>query len=132
MCAILLNILPGDEIIMPSFTFVSTANAFVIRGGRPVFVDIDSFTQNIDIDSIESAISSKTKAIVVVHYAGISCDMDRLMQLAHNYQIPIIEDAAQAIYSTFKGRPLGFGDLLPLASTRPRYILWRGWCAYNQ
>lgn len=112
MCAILLNISAGDEVIMPSFTFVSTANAFVLRGGRPVFVDIDSNTQNINIDCIESAISTKTKAIVVVHYAGISCDMDRLMSLANAYQIPVVEDAAQCIYSKFKGRPLGsFGNL---------------------
>lgn len=112
MCAILLNISPGDEVIMPSFTFVSTANAFVLRGGRPVFVDIDSKTQNINIDCIKSAISQNTKAIVVVHYAGISCDMERLMSLANEYQIPVIEDAAQCIYSKFKGKPLGsFGSL---------------------
>lgn len=112
MCAILLDIGSGDEVIMPSFTFVSTANAFVLRGGCPVFVDIDPATQNIDIDCIERAISSKTKAIVVVHYAGISCHMERLMRLANYYQIPVIEDAAQAIYSKFLGQPLGsFGDL---------------------
>lgn len=112
MCAILLNISPGDEVIMPSFTFVSTANAFVLRGGCPVFVDIDPKTQNIDIDCIEQAISPRTKAIVVVHYAGISCDMDKLMSLADSHQLPIVEDAAQCIYSKFKGKPLGsFGDL---------------------
>ncbi len=112
MCAILLNISPGEEVIMPSFTFVSTANAFVLRGGCPVFVDIDPLTQNIDIEAIEHAISSKTKAIVVVHYAGISCDMERLMMLANTYNIPVIEDAAQAIYSKYNHQPLGsFGDL---------------------
>ena len=112
MCAILLNIGFGDEVIMPSFTFVSTANAFVLQGGCPIFVDIDPLTQNIDIDAIEKAISPKTRAIVVVHYAGISCDMERLMKLAASYDIPVVEDAAQAIYSNFKGQPLGsFGDL---------------------
>ena len=112
MCAILLNISPGDEVIMPSFTFVSTANAFVLRGAHPVFVDIEPNTQNIDIERIEHSISSKTKAIVVVHYAGISCDMQRLMNLANAYDIPVIEDAAQCIYSKFKGKPLGsFGNL---------------------
>ena len=118
MCAILLNIRPGDEVILPSFTFVSTANAFVLRGGCPVFVDIDPLTQNIDIEAIENAISSKTKAIVVVHYAGISCDMERLMLLANTYKIPVIEDAAQAIYSKYNNQPLGsFGDLATVADT---------------
>ncbi|MDA9739819.1 dTDP-4-amino-4,6-dideoxygalactose transaminase [Synechococcus sp. AH-736-M20] len=111
MCALLLEITPGDEVIMPSFTFVSTANAFVLRGATPVFVDIDPLTQNIAIEAIECAISSKTRAIVVVHYAGISCDMEHLMKLANSYQIPVIEDAAQAIYSKYNGKPLGsFGD----------------------
>ena len=97
---------------MPSFTFVSTANAFVLRGGCPVFVDIDPLTQNVNVEAIEYAISSRTKAIVLVHYAGISCDMEYLMQLANSYKIPVIEDAAQAIYSKFNGKPLGsFGDL---------------------
>jgi len=112
MAAILLDISPGDEIIMPSFTFVSTANAFVMRGGTPVFVDIDPLTQNIDVEKIEESITNRTKAIVVVHYAGISTDMDRLLAIAKEYNIPVIEDAAQAIYATYKNRPLGsFGDL---------------------
>ena len=112
MAAILLDIAPGDEIIMPSFTFVSTANAFSLRGGIPVFVDIEPSTQNLDLSVIETAITKNTKAIVVVHYAGISCDMSRLRALADSYNLFLVEDAAQAIYSRFDNRPLGsFGDL---------------------
>lgn len=112
MCALLLNIKQNDEIIMPSFTFVSTANAFVLRGGKPVFVDINPNTCNIDTSKIEKAISKKTKAIVVVHYAGISCEMDTIIKIAKKHNLYIIEDAAQAIMSTYKGRPLGsIGDL---------------------
>ena len=116
MCAILLNIKKDDEVIMPSYTFVSTANAFVMRGGRPVFVDIDSLTCNIDPSKIEQAITKKTKAIVVVHYAGVSCDMDPILAIAKKYKLYIIEDAAQAILSTYKGRPLGsIGDLAAIS-----------------
>ena len=112
MCAILLDLRPGDEIIMPSYTFVSTANAFVLRGAIPVFVDIDPFTQNINTDCIEQAITPKTKAIVAVHYAGISCDLVKLRQLADSYDLPLIEDAAQAIFASSHSKPLGsFGDL---------------------
>jgi len=112
MCALLLNIKNKDEIIMPSYTFVSTANAFVLRGGKPVFVDIDLDTCNIDPSKIEQAITKKTKAIVVVHYAGVSCDMDIILKIAKKYKLYLIEDAAQAILSTYKGRPLGsIGDL---------------------
>ena len=112
MCALLLNIKQNDEIIMPSFTFVSTANAFILRGGKPVFVDINPNTCNIDTSKIEKAISKKTKAIVVVHYAGISCEMDTIIKIAKKHNLYIIEDAAQAIMSTYKGRPLGsIGDL---------------------
>ena len=112
MCALLLNIKNKDEIIMPSYTFVSTANAFVLRGGKPVFVDIDLDTCNIDPSKIEQAITKKTKAIVVVHYAGVSCDMDIILKIAKKYKLYVIEDAAQAILSTYKGRPLGsIGDL---------------------
>lgn len=116
MCAILLNIKKEDEVIMPSYTFVSTANAFVMRGGRPVFVDVDPATCNIDPSNIEQAITKKTKAIVVVHYAGVSCDMDLIVAIARKYKLYIIEDAAQAILSSYKGRPLGsIGDLATIS-----------------
>lgn len=112
MCAILLNIKPKDEIIMPSYTFVSTANAFVLRGGIPVFVDINKKTLNIDFNEVEKAITKKTKAIVVVHYAGISCEIDEILKIAKKYKLYVIEDAAQAILSSYKGKPLGsIGDL---------------------
>jgi dTDP-4-amino-4,6-dideoxygalactose transaminase len=112
MAALLADIKPGDEIIMPSYTFVSTANAFVLRGGVPVFVDIKLEDQNIDESKIEEAITSKTKAIVVVHYAGVACEMDTIMRIALENQLIVIEDAAQAIFSTYKGRQLGtIGDL---------------------
>ena len=107
MAAILVNIQPGDEIIMPSYTFVSTANAFVLRGGVPVFVDIRQDTLNIDENLIEAAITPKTRAIVAVHYAGVSCEMDTIMAIAGRHNILVIEDAAQGIMSTYKGRPLG-------------------------
>ena len=116
MAAILLNIKPKDEIIMPSFTFVSTANAFVLRGGLPVFVDIDPETLNINPENITEAITKKTKAIVVVHYAGISCDMDPIIKIAKKNKLIIIEDAAQAILAKYKNRPLGsIGDLAALS-----------------
>ena len=105
--AILLNLNVDDEIIMPSFTFVSTANAFVIRGAKPVFVDIRSDTKNINEQLIEDAITEKTKAIIAVHYAGISCEMDKINQLAKKYNLYVIEDAAQGIYSEYYGKPLG-------------------------
>ena len=112
MCALLLNIKKGDEIIMPSYTFVSTANAFVLRGGIPVFVDIDNLTCNIDPKKVENKINKKTKAIVVVHYAGISCDMDKIIKIAKKNNVYIVEDAAQSILSYYKTRPLGsIGDL---------------------
>jgi dTDP-4-amino-4,6-dideoxygalactose transaminase len=107
MCALLLNIRAGDEVIMPSFTFVSTANAFVLRGGVPVFVDIRYDTGNIDEELIEAAITPLTKAIIVVHYAGVSCEMDRIIDIANRYDIPVIEDAAQAVMSFYKGKALG-------------------------
>ena len=107
MAAMLADIQPGDEIIMPSFTFVSTANAFVLRGGVPVFVDIRPDTLNIDESKIEAAITEKTKAIVPVHYAGVACDMDTIMNIAKKYNLVVIEDAAQAILSEYKGRKLG-------------------------
>ena len=112
MAAILLDIKEGDEIIMPSFTFVSTANAFVLRGGVPVFVDIRPDTLNIDENLIEAAITNKTKAICVVHYAGVSCEMDKISEIAKKHNLYVVEDAAQALSSTYKGKQLGtIGDL---------------------
>jgi len=112
MSAILLDIQPGDEVIMPSYTFVSTANAFVLRGGVPVFVDIRPDTLNIDETKIEEAVTSRTKAIVPVHYAGVACDMDVIMDIARRYNLYVVEDAAQAIMATYKGKKLGnIGDL---------------------
>jgi dTDP-4-amino-4,6-dideoxygalactose transaminase len=107
MAAILINIKPGDEVIMPSYTFVSTANAFVLRGAKIIFVDIRPDTMNIDEKQIEKAITSKTKAIVVVHYAGVACEMDTIMHTAKTNNLFVIEDAAQAIMSFYKGKPLG-------------------------
>jgi len=107
IAAILADIQPGDEIIMPSYTFVSTANAFVLRGGVPVFVDIRPDTLNIDETLIEAAITSNTKAIVPVHYAGISCEMDVIMDIAERHQLIVIEDAAQGVMASYKGKPLG-------------------------
>jgi dTDP-4-amino-4,6-dideoxygalactose transaminase len=107
MAAILADIQPGDEVIMPSFTFVSTANAFVLRGGVPVFVDIRPDTLNIDETKIESAITARTKAIVPVHYAGVACEMGAIMGIAQQHNLLVIEDAAQAVMSTYKGKPLG-------------------------
>ncbi len=107
MAAILLNIQPGDEVIAPSYTFVSTVNAFALRGAKIVFADSCANHPNIDPDQIESLITKKTKAIVVVHYAGIACDMDRIMAISECHKIPVVEDAAQAIDSYYKGRPLG-------------------------
>ena len=107
MAALLLDLQPGDEVIMPSFTFVSTANAFVLRGAVPVFVDIRQDTLNIDERLIEAAITPRTKAICVVHYAGVSCEMDPIMEIAQRHGIAVIEDAAQGIFSKYNGRPLG-------------------------
>lgn len=111
MAAILAEISPGDEVIMPSYTFVSTANAFVLRGAVPVFVDIRSDTLNIDESLIEEAITERTKAIVVVHYAGVGCEMDSILEIANRHGLVLIEDAAQGLMSSYKGRPLGsIGD----------------------
>jgi dTDP-4-amino-4,6-dideoxygalactose transaminase len=112
MAAILAEIAPGDEVIMPSYTFVSTANAFALRGGVPVFVDIRDDTLNLDETRIEAAITPRTRAIVPVHYAGVSCEMDTIMSLAKQYDLRVIEDAAQGVTSTYKGKALGsIGDL---------------------
>lgn len=107
MAAILVDIQPGDEVIMPSYTFVSTANAFVLRGAKIVFVDIRPDTMNIDENKIEAAITDRTKAIVPVHYAGVGCEMDTIMALAKKYSLFVIEDAAQGMMSTYKGKALG-------------------------
>ena len=107
MAAILIDVQPGDEVIMPSYTFVSTANAFVLRGAKVVFVDVRPDTMNIDEKLIEGAITNKTKAIVPVHYAGVACDMDIIMDIANRHGLYVIEDAAQGMNSTYKSKPLG-------------------------
>lgn len=112
LAALLIDVKPGDEIIMPSYTFVSTANAFVLRGAKIVFVDIRPDTMNIDETLIEQAITDKTVAIVPVHYAGVACEMDTIMAIAQKHQLFVIEDAAQGVMSSYKGRPLGtIGDI---------------------
>jgi dTDP-4-amino-4,6-dideoxygalactose transaminase len=112
MAAILIDIQPGDEVIAPSYTFVSTVNAFVLRGAKIVFVDVRPDTMNIDETLIEDAITDKTKAIVPVHYAGVACEMDTIMEIANRYNLYVIEDAAQGVMATYKGKALGtIGDL---------------------
>lgn len=111
MAALLSEFKEGDEVILPSFTFVSTADAFVMRGATAVFVDIRPDTMNMDENLIEDAITEKTKAIAVVHYAGVSCNMDRIMEIARKHNLIVVEDAAQGVMSTYKGKPLGtIGD----------------------
>ncbi len=111
LAALLCDIEPGDEVIMPAYTFVSTANAFVLRGAVPVFVDVRPDTMNIDETLIEAAVTEKTKAIVPVHYAGVACEMDTIMDIAARHKLYVIEDAAQGVLSTYKGRALGaIGD----------------------
>ncbi len=107
MAALLIDIQPGDEVIMPSYTFVSTANAFVLRGARIVFVDVNPDTMNINESLIEDAITSRTKAIVPVHYAGVGCNMDVIMEIANEYGLFVVEDAAQGMMGTYNGQPLG-------------------------
>ncbi|MCA9246270.1 MAG: dTDP-4-amino-4,6-dideoxygalactose transaminase [Planctomycetales bacterium] len=112
MAAILCDLQPGDEVIMPSYTFVSTANAVMLRGAKPVFVDIRPDTLNLDESRIEEKISSRTKAIFVVHYAGVACEMDPILDIARRHNLRVIEDAAQALHSYYRGRPLGtLGDI---------------------
>ena len=124
MAAILADIQPGDEVIMPSYTFVSTANAFVLRGATPVFVDIREDTLNIDETKIEAAITPKTKVIMPVHYAGVSCEMDMIMEIAQRHKLLVIEDAAQGIMSTYKGRPLGsIGHMAALSFHETKNII---------
>ena len=116
MTAMLARVGPGDEVIMPSFTFVSTANAFVLRGATPVFVDIRPDTLNIDETRIEAAITSRTKAIAVVHYAGVGCEMDAILEIAQRHKLLVIEDAAQGMMARYKGRALGsFGQMSTLS-----------------
>ena len=107
MTALLTDVGEGDEVILPSYTFVSTANAFALRGAGIRFVDVDPATMNIDPEKVAQAITKRTKAIVVVHYAGISCDMDAIMMIAEKHQLWVVEDAAQALMSSYKGKPLG-------------------------
>jgi len=124
MAAILADVQPGDEVIMPSYTFVSTANAFVLRGATPVFVDIRPDTLNIDETKIEEAITPRTKVIVPVHYAGVSCEMDTIMDIARRHGLIVIEDAAQGIMSTYKGRPLGsIGHMAALSFHETKNII---------
>ncbi|MBC8509827.1 MAG: dTDP-4-amino-4,6-dideoxygalactose transaminase [Anaerolineales bacterium] len=116
MAAFLLNIQPGDEVITPSFTFVSTINAFVIRGARPVFVDIRPDTLNLDERQLEAKITPHTKAILVVHYAGVGCEMDTIMEIANRYGIPVVEDNAHGLFGKYKGQYLGtFSSLATLS-----------------
>jgi dTDP-4-amino-4,6-dideoxygalactose transaminase len=112
MAAILLDLEPGDEVVMPSFTFVSTANAFALRGARPVFADVRPDTLNIDEGSLSERISSRTKAIVVVHYAGVGCEMDEIGKIARDAGVPVIEDNAHGLMGSYRGQPLGtFGAM---------------------
>jgi len=112
MAALLLDIKPGDEVIIPSFTFVSAVNAFVLRGARPVFIDIRADTLNLDESQLERLITPRTKAIVVVHYAGVGCDMDTIMQVAGQHGIPVVEDNAHGLFGKYRGKYLGtFGCL---------------------
>ncbi|HZY44771.1 MAG TPA: dTDP-4-amino-4,6-dideoxygalactose transaminase [Anaerolineae bacterium] len=107
MSALLLDIQPGDEVIVPSFTFVSTVNAFVLRGARPVFADIRSDTLNLEETKIEALITSRTRAILVVHYAGVGCEMDAIMQIADRHHVPVIEDNAHGLFGKYRGKYLG-------------------------
>jgi dTDP-4-amino-4,6-dideoxygalactose transaminase len=107
LAALLLDLDPGDEVVMPSFTFVSTANAFALRGARPVFVDVDPLTLDLDPAAVADAVTERTRAIVVVHYAGIACDMDALLAIADTHGIPLIEDNAHGLCGTYRDRPLG-------------------------
>ncbi len=124
MTAMLAGVGPGDEVIMPSFTFVSTANAFVLRGATPVFVDIRPDTLNIDEARIEAAITTRTKAIAVVHYAGVSCEMDTIMEIAERHKLLVIEDAAQGLMARYKGRALGsFGQMSTLSFHETKNVI---------
>jgi dTDP-4-amino-4,6-dideoxygalactose transaminase len=124
MAAILAEVGPGDEVIMPSYTFVSTANAFVLRGATPVFVDIREDTCNLDETLIEAAITPRTKVIVVVHYAGVACNMDPILGLVRRHGLILIEDVAQGFHSTYRGRPLGsFGHFAALSFHETKNVI---------
>jgi dTDP-4-amino-4,6-dideoxygalactose transaminase len=124
MSAILADVGPGDEVIMPSFTFVSTANAFVLRGATPVFVDIRPDTLNLDERLLAGAITDRTKAVVPVHYAGVACEMDAIMEVARDRDLLVIEDAAQAVLSRYKGRPVGgIGHLAALSFHETKNVI---------
>src|SRR5262245_7478555 len=124
MAALLVDVKPGDEIIMPSFTFVSTANAFALRGAVPVFVDIRSDTLNLDETAIEAALTPRTRAIVPVHYAGVACEMDAIASIAGQHRLVVIEDAAQALGSTYRGAPLGrFGALAAISFHETKNVI---------
>ncbi|HEV7122506.1 MAG TPA: dTDP-4-amino-4,6-dideoxygalactose transaminase [Rhodanobacter sp.] len=124
MAALLLDLQPGDEIIMPSYTFVSTANAFVLRGAVPVFVDIREDTLNLDETLVEQAITKRTRAICVVHYAGVACEMDTILDIARRHGLKVVEDAAQAVMSTYRGKPLGaLGELGALSFHETKNII---------
>ena len=124
MAAILAEVGPGDEVIMPSYTFVSTANAFVLRGATPVFVDIREDTLNLDESKIEEAITDRTRAIVPMHYGGVGCEMDTIMDIARRHGLLVIEDAAQGLLSAYKGRPLGaIGDMGTLSFHETKNII---------
>ena len=124
IAAILSGVGPGDEVIMPSFTFVSTANAFALRGATPVFVDIRPDTLNLDETQLEAAITPRTRAIVPVHYAGVACEMDAIMDLAARHELLVIEDAAQGLMSTYRGRPLGgIGHMAALSFHETKNII---------
>lgn len=124
MAALLAEVGPGDEVIMPSYTFVSTANAFVLRGAVPVFVDVRADTLNLDERLIEAAITPRTRAIVPVHYAGVGCEMDTIMDLARRHELLVIEDAAQAVMSSYRGRPLGsIGDMAAISFHETKNVI---------
>lgn len=124
MAAILLNLQPGDEVIVPSYTFVSTSNAFVLRGAKIIFADSTSENPNLDVASLESLVTARTRAIVPVHYAGIACDMDAIQAVADRHGLAIVEDAAQAIDSYYKGKPLGtLGELAAFSFHETKNII---------
>ena len=124
MAALLIGVGPGDEVIMPSFTFVSTANAFALRGATPVFVDIRLDTLNLDETLVEAAITPKTKAIVPVHYAGVACELDAILEIARRHDLIVVEDAAQALLSRYRGRPAGsFGHLAAISFHETKNVI---------
>jgi dTDP-4-amino-4,6-dideoxygalactose transaminase len=124
MAAVLADVEPGDEVLMPSFTFVSSANAFVLRGATPVFVDVRCDTLNLDESLLEAAITERTKAIVPVHYAGVGCDMDAVMRIAERHELVVIEDAAHALLASYRGRPLGgIGHLATLSFHETKNVI---------